>query len=97
MSGNGRSRSPAASAGQRTAGVRAGGHPTPLWAVAAPADRSVYVGEARGLWLFAIAWPAHAGYVLAEDVTLCDLADHMPAELVFGAPSRRLSPHRPGE
>jgi hypothetical protein len=77
--------------------VRADGHPTPLWAVAAPPDRSVYVGEARGLWLYAIAWPAHAGYVLAEDVTLCDLADHMPAELVFGAPSRRLSPHRAGE
>jgi hypothetical protein len=74
--------------------VRADGHPTPLWSVTSPTDRSVYVGEARGMWLYAIAWPAHAGYVLAEDVWLCDLADRIPAELVFGAPTRRLYPHR---
>jgi hypothetical protein len=77
--------------------VHADGHPTPLWAVASPPDRSVYVGEARGMWLYAIAWPAHAGYLLAEDVWLCDLVEHMPSELVFGAPTRRLSPHRTSE
>ncbi len=80
-----------------SAKVRVDGHPTPLWPVASPADRSVYVGEARAMWLYAIAWPAHAGYVLAEDVWLCDLADRIPTELVFGAPTRRLSPHRAGE
>jgi hypothetical protein len=77
--------------------VRAGGHPTPLWAVASPGDRSVFVGEARAMWLYAIAWPAHAGYVLAEEVWLADLADRIPAELVFGATTRRLYPHRSGE
>ncbi|WP_407566914.1 DUF6758 family protein [Polymorphospora sp. A560] len=67
--------------------IRAGGHPTPLWSVKSPTDRSVYVGEARGMWLYAITWPASAGYVLAEDVVLQDLSEWTPAELVFGAPS----------
>jgi hypothetical protein len=77
--------------------VRAGGHPTPLWPVASPLDRCAYVGEARAMWLYAITWPAHAGYVLAEDVSLADLAERIPAELVFGAPTRRLYPHRTTE
>jgi len=72
--------------------VRAGGHPTPLWAVTASDDRSAYVGEALGLWLYAITWPATAGYLLAEEITLLNLADTLPSELVFGAPSRRLRP-----
>jgi hypothetical protein len=72
--------------------VKAAGHPTPLWAVASAADRSVYVGEARGMWLYVIAWPASAGYLLAEEIVLHDLADSVPSELVFGAPSRRLRP-----
>ncbi len=80
-------------AGEPGAKVRAGGHPTPLWAVPSPADRSTYVGEARAMWLYAITWPAEAGYVLAEVLVLHDLADGVPAELIFGAPSRRLYPH----
>jgi hypothetical protein len=72
--------------------VKAAGHPTPLWAVASSEDRSVYVGEARGMWLYVIAWPASAGYLLAEEIVLHDLADSVPSELVFGAPSRRLRP-----
>jgi hypothetical protein len=67
--------------------IRAGGHPTPLWSVKSPTDRSVYVGEARGMWLYAITWPASAGYLLAEDVVLCDLSEWLPPELVYGAPS----------
>jgi hypothetical protein len=77
--------------------VKASGHPTPLWAVESAADRSAYVGEARGLWLFAIAWPAQAGYLLAEDIHLHDLADSVPSELIFGAPSTRLRPAPPRE
>jgi hypothetical protein len=77
--------------------VHVAGHPTPLWAVASPADRSTYVGEARAMWLYVIGWPAHAGYVLAEDLWLCDLVDRIPAELVFGAATRRLYPHRTEE
>lgn len=71
--------------------IRAGGHPTPLWSVKSPTDRSVYVGEARGMWLYAITWPASAGYVLAEDVVLTDLSEWTPPELVFGAPSPYLA------
>jgi hypothetical protein len=67
--------------------VKAAGHPTGLWAVAARDDRSAYVGEAKGLWLFAIAWPASAGYLFAEHVVLHDLCEWLPPELVYGAPS----------
>jgi hypothetical protein len=72
--------------------VKVAGHPTPLWPVAAGADRSVYIGEARGMWLFAITWPAAAGYLLAETIALRDLAQSVPTELPFGAPSGRLRP-----
>ena len=68
--------------------VKANGHPTPLWAVGSSLeDRSAYVGEASGLWLYAVAWPASAGYLLAEQVVLQDLTDSLPTELVYGAPS----------
>src|SRR5687768_2045625 len=72
--------------------VKAAGHPTPLWAIASPHDRSAYVGEAKGMWLYAVTWPASAGYLLAEDILLHDLTESIPTELVFGAPSRRLRP-----
>jgi hypothetical protein len=67
--------------------IRVGGHPTPLWSVDSPKDRSAYAGEARGMWLYAIAWPPSAGYLLAEDVVLHDLTEWLPPELVYGAPS----------
>ncbi|GAA2521087.1 hypothetical protein GCM10010201_18600 [Pilimelia columellifera subsp. columellifera] len=67
--------------------VKAGGHPTPLWSVNSPKDRSAFAGEARGVWLYAVAWPAQAGYLLADDVVLHDLVEHTPSELVYGAPS----------
>ncbi len=52
-----------------------------------PADRSAYAGEARGMWLYAVAWPASAGYLFAEHVVLHDLSEWVPPELVYGAPS----------
>jgi hypothetical protein len=70
--------------------VKAAGRTTPLWSVATPEDRSAYAGEAKGRWIYAISWPAHAGYLLTEDVVLHDLTEWVPPELVFGAPSRRL-------
>jgi hypothetical protein len=73
--------------------VRVGRHPIPLWAVPAGAGRSVYVGEARAMWLYAIAWPPAAGYLLADDIVLHDLVESLPSELVYGAASRRLRPH----
>jgi hypothetical protein len=73
--------------------VRAAGWPTPLWAVSTPeGDRSAYVGEAKGMWLYAIAWPGSAGYLFAEDLVLHDLRDWLPGELVYGAPSPYLHP-----
>jgi len=76
--------------------VRADGHPTPLWAVASLEDRCAYVGEARGVWLYALTWPAPAGYLLAETIVLHDLAESVPSELVFGAPTIRLRPRPTG-
>jgi hypothetical protein len=68
--------------------VKAAGWPTALWAVRTPAaDRSAYVGEAKGVWLYAIAWPDSAAYLFAEDLVLHDLTEWVPAELVYGAPS----------
>lgn len=67
--------------------IRVAGHPTPLWPVGCRTDRSAYVGEARGNWLYAIAWPASAGHLLAEEVMLQDLTEWTPPELVYGAPS----------
>jgi hypothetical protein len=48
------------------------------------------VGEANGVWLVGIAWPASAGYLLADELVLSDLVDWLPPELVYGAPSARL-------
>jgi uncharacterized protein DUF6758 len=75
--------------------VRASGHPAPLWAVATRGDRSAYVGEAMGLWLCVVTWPAAGGYLLAEALSLHDLTESRPTELVFGAPSFRLSRRTP--
>lgn len=67
--------------------VRVAGHPTPLWSLPLDEDRCAYVGEARALWLWAVLWPADAGYVFIEHVELHDLREDPPGELVFGAPS----------
>lgn len=67
--------------------ITASGHPTPLWSVKSPTDRVAYAGEARGMWLYAVIWPSSAGCLLAEEVVLHDLADWLPPELVYGAPS----------
>jgi hypothetical protein len=67
--------------------VHAAGRPTPLWSIRAGEGRSAYVGEALGRWLWAIAWPTEAGYVLAEHLSLLDLRDVLPVPVPFGAPS----------
>lgn len=67
--------------------IRADGHDTPMWSVGTADDRVAYVGEALGIWLYAIAWPPNAGYVLSEHIVLRDLTTGVPAELLYGAPS----------
>ncbi|HEX6754990.1 MAG TPA: DUF6758 family protein [Mycobacteriales bacterium] len=85
-------------AGPAVAKVIAAGHPTALWTVSeAPPDRAVLAGEALGVWLWAVLWPAEAGYVLLEHVVLADLRERMPADLVVGAPSPYLVRRRSGE
>lgn len=77
--------------GPAAAKVVAGGHPTALWTVkAAPADRAVLAGEALGVWLWAVLWPAEAGYVLLEHVVLADLRERVRGDLIAGATSPRL-------
>jgi hypothetical protein len=75
---------------QPHARIKAGGRDTPMWSVTGATDRVAYIGEAGGLWLYAIAWPADAGYLLAEPIELTDLNDWRPTELVYGAPSPQL-------
>ncbi|PZS35530.1 MAG: hypothetical protein DLM59_02895 [Pseudonocardiales bacterium] len=72
------------------------GHPTPLWSVPAGDERCAFVGEAGGLWLWAVLWPLDAGYVFIEHVELHDLREHAPDGIVFGAPSPYLRPDADG-
>jgi hypothetical protein len=67
-------------------------HPTALWSVAGAPDRAVFVGEAKGLWLWAIVWPETAGVLLYDGVRLTDLRDgHSALDIEFGMVSPRLS------
>lgn len=74
----------------------AAGRPTPLWHVkGAPADRAVFAGEARGLWLWAIVWPEQSGLLMYDELVLADLreaGDEMENRALRGAhpPAARL-------
>lgn len=71
--------------------VEAAGHPTPLWSIDAGPDVAVYVGEAKGLWLWTVLWPAGTGMLLLEDFLLRDLRDGGPdLDPPYGAPTPRL-------
>jgi hypothetical protein len=75
--------------------IHALGHPTPLWPVPdAVSDRSAYVGEAAGVWLWLIGFPADAGYAVLEDLTVTDVrGQHLPI-FEAGTASPRLRPNR---
>jgi hypothetical protein len=78
--------------GRPHAKVMAAAHPTALWSLPAIDDRAVFVGEAKGLWLWAIVWPASAGILMYDEVSLTDLRDGATElDLGFGVPSPRLS------
>jgi hypothetical protein len=70
--------------------LAADGHDTPLWTVAVD-GLVAYVGEASGVWLWALVWPPSASAVLLETFDLVDLRD--PGHLLdvpYGALSPRL-------
>ena len=73
--------------------VVAAQHETPLWEISSPADRSVYVGEADGRWLWAIAWPMEAVLMLHDDARMIDLRDPgLELDVPLGAMSPRWRP-----
>jgi len=79
-------------AGAPDAKVFAASQPTALWSVPADDDRAVFVGEAMGLWLWAVVWPATAGVLMYEDLSLSDMRDGVAdLDLEFGSLSPRLS------
>ena len=78
-------------AGSADAKVVAAGHPTALWNVAAAPGRAVFVGEGKGLWLWAIMWPETAGVLMYDDVQLIDLRERAAGEVEFGTVSTLLS------
>lgn len=78
--------------GAAHAKVIAADYPTALWNVAGARDRAVFVGEAQGLWLWAVVWPETAGVLMYDGVTLVDLRDPpVEVDIVHGTPSPRLS------
>jgi hypothetical protein len=79
-------------AGPPEAKLEAAGHPTALWRSPSADDRAAIVGEAMGVWLWAVLWPPAAELVLLEHVVLHDLraVAHESVDLPVGAPSPRL-------
>jgi hypothetical protein len=73
----------------------AAGHDTPLWALDVD-GAAAFVGEAAGVWLWAIAWPGTAAAVMLEQFELRDASDPGNLlELPYGALSPRLAPKPP--
>jgi hypothetical protein len=66
----------------------AAGHDTPLWAVDVDGV-SAFVGEAAGVWLWALTWPGTAAAVLLEQFELRDACD---PDNLFDLPYGALSP-----
>jgi hypothetical protein len=72
--------------------VHAAGRPTAMWAVESAPDRAAYVGEALGLWLWAVLWPESAGFLLIDEFVLTDVRDAgHDIDVPFGALSPRLA------
>jgi hypothetical protein len=71
------------------------GHLSPIWPVLQTAsDRSAYVGEAAGVWLWLIGLPADAGYAVLENLAISDLRHRHVRIAPPAARSRSLRPGR---
>ena len=82
----------AASLGGTRVGAPPAAHPTAMWSVPVAPDRAGFLGEAKGLWLWALVWPATAGVLMYDGLQLSDLRDLTAArEVGFGSISPRLS------
>jgi uncharacterized protein DUF6758 len=69
----------------------AAGHPTALWCLPVT-DTAVFVGEAKGRWLWLLLWPETAGVLVIDDIELRDLREVSPLpDLPYGALSPRLA------
>lgn len=80
--------------GPAAATVHADGHAAPLWTVQTPYDdRVAMAGEAHGLWLWVVIWPAAASVLLEDHLQLADVREHRVAReaLVYGALSPRMA------
>jgi hypothetical protein len=73
--------------------VSVSGRPTAMWSVGALDDRAVFVGEADGAWLWMVLWPADAGHLLADGISLIDLRED---GVGFDLPCGSVSPRLPG-
>lgn len=78
--------------GLSAAAVQAAGQRAPLWEVPTSEDRAAFVGEAYGVWLWLVTWPATAAWLLAEDLVLLDLRERVPTDLPLGPPGEHLLP-----
>lgn len=73
--------------------ILVGGRPLPLWPVATPrTDRSAYAGEAAGVWLWLVSFPADAGYAVLEDLAVTDVGCRHVLAHLSATRSRRLRP-----
>jgi hypothetical protein len=71
------------------------GHPIPLWPVSdSEVDRSVYAGEAAGVWFWLISFPADAGYAVLEDLGVSDVRQRTVPAVESATPNLRLRPGR---
>jgi len=72
--------------------VLGGHHTAAMWSLDTSDDRAAYVGEAEGLWLWAVLWPADTGYLVAEELGLLDLREAPELlDIPCGALTPRLS------
>ncbi|HTZ44144.1 MAG TPA: DUF6758 family protein [Jatrophihabitans sp.] len=69
------------------------GHQHSIWPVLETApDRSAYVGEAAGVWLWLIGLPSDAGYAVLENLSLSDTAGRELSAVPSAHRSRWLRP-----
>jgi len=77
--------------GRPEAKVGTGKHPVALWAAGGDARLCAFVGEAEGVWLWALVWPDEAHLLLLERFELRDLRGAVVPPLEMGAPTTRLA------